>query len=248
MTTLLEVLNVVQSTSVLNVLAAVFLWAYLKNSKKIESSIAKALGLHNDKFKLSAKRFSDNLDLSSFILQRLEQLRLDIGADRIMIMQYHNGEHSIHGVDFLKFTCTHEVYNKHLATGVKSMLPVQARLLGLPITAYSYVTNLVLNDRVAIIPDIKDLKTEHPSTYNEFKAHGAKSAVIVRLTDLEDNIVGLMIAEYCSTKLNDRPYVANRLVEVGAKISTLLESSGIFQANTEETKINVEEEIKSRFT
>lgn len=233
---LAQITEVVQAATFTDIAISVSLiagWGILASIKKELGRIVAAYG---DRYKMQARRFTDLMDLNTVVLQKLEDLLHDIGCDRVLIIQYHNGEHSLNGVDFARMSCTHEVVDKSSKPNVKQNMRVQSRLLGIPVTAYQSLTRRIIEEKVVIIEDVETIKHTNPSTYAELKFHRAKSIVLVRLTDLQNNIVGFMLAEYCTARLNQRPHVASKMLEVGAKISTLLESAGTFFENEEAGK------------
>ena len=58
------------------------------------------------------KVFNYDPNLHSNVVTALEFMRRETEADRVYVLQFHNGEHYFSGRSQQKFSCTHEVVNE----------------------------------------------------------------------------------------------------------------------------------------
>lgn len=89
------------------------------------------------KTKKFAKDFPSLIDMNSRVLTKLRHAKSELNADRVAVVQFHNGCQNLSGIDFAKMSCTHEA----VRPGLK---PAQADFLNLPVSAFSYLTNAAL--------------------------------------------------------------------------------------------------------
>ena len=73
----------------------------MKTKKQIEDTIPKKL--------------KKQCGIDTIIIQRMEEVKEILDADRVQIYDFHNGDHYANGRSALKTTCTYEV----VRTGVK---------------------------------------------------------------------------------------------------------------------------------
>lgn len=210
-----EVSGLVSDYGVTTSLVSAALAVMCLKINKVTKLISKALSKSADQF---AVHFPSIVNQSSEVLARLRHLRSDIRADRIMVFQYHNGSHNISGVDFAKMSCTHEV----VKPGLKS---VQQELLNLPVSAYMSLTDAAFGKENTYIPRTTVFSKYDISTYEFFKNHRAKSAVVLPITDDDDNIFGFIVVEYMRITTFNSQELRMLLFNMVERISAMLDSS-----------------------
>jgi hypothetical protein len=60
----------------------------------------------------------------------LRDISHELSADRVLILQYHNGEKSIANNPFLKFSCTNELLNTMTSSVLRKLSAIPANMLG----------------------------------------------------------------------------------------------------------------------
>lgn len=211
--------------------AITFLFIYI-NSRRIKNTLLELLKLHGEKYKKQVKSFSKIIDVNNYVLDLLHSLLEDVGCSRIVIMQYHNGGYALNGVDFTKMSCTHEVIKR---PNQRPLKPIQTTLLNIPITAYSFFTKHLRKESIISVSDIANVKYEDISTYEEFKAHGAKSFICARITNSSNDLTGFIVFEFtkiCKVKVE----LLNLIEHYTIRISGMLESAGVYEENYSRTK------------
>lgn len=124
------------------------------------------------------------------IIKRMEQVKEVLNADRVMVFEFHNGEHYANGRSALKFSCTYEVYR----VGTTS---VQTKLSSIPISCVPhFVTNLLDNEFIKI-KDLETIKDDMPASYNIKKDIGVVSFQDLIIRNTENEPVGFIEVEWC---------------------------------------------------
>ena len=110
------------------------------------------------KTKKFVKDFPSLIDMNSRVLTKLKHAKSELNADRVVVVQFHNGCQNLSGIDFAKMSCTHEA----VRPGLK---PAQADFLNLPVSAFSYLTNAAFGVEPKVIMNIERLRKFDMSTY-----------------------------------------------------------------------------------
>lgn len=147
----------------------------LKAKKSIEETIPKKL-----------KR-QCNIDIE--IIQRMEQIKEILGADRVQIYDFHNGGHYANGRSALKTSCTYEVTR----AGVKGY---QMYLQALPLSAIPRFTKVLINNGELNVRSLEDIKDEMPSAYNIKREQGVKSFYDIVLENKNKEPIGFLGIQY----------------------------------------------------
>ena len=134
------------------------------------------------------------LHVSDQITTKLEDLQDTCKADRVWILQFHNGGHFYPtGKSIQKFSMFYEILNP----GVSS---VQNNFQNIPVNLFSKLINGVYENETICITDYKDVTV---ATYGfKYVADeiGAKSDYIFALKSLEGKFVGILGISYTKRK------------------------------------------------
>lgn len=147
----------------------------IKIKKQIEDSIPRKL-----------KRQS-NIDME--IIDRMEELKELLGADRVQVYDFHNGGHYANGRSALKTSCTYEV----VRAGIKA---TQQHLQAVPLSCIPHFTKKLLNEEVFEVNNLEDIKDLMPSTYGLKNQFGVKSFYDVILNNKEGEPIGFLGIQY----------------------------------------------------
>lgn len=176
-----------------------------------------------DKTTQFAKEFHNLIDMNSRVSTKLRHLKAEFNADRVAVVQFHNGCQNLSGIDFAKMSCTHEV----VRPGLK---PAQNDFLNLPVSAFSYLTNAAFGIEPRVVVNIDRLKKFDMSTYTLLKNHKATSVALAPLKTDDGLIFGFLVLEFCKLRedimAQDFQFLFTNYAE---KIATLLERSDTYK-------------------
>lgn len=153
----------------------------------IKQFIKKALEEINSR-KTDWKDLPQRADLDRRILERMEQVKELSNCDRIMVFDFHNGEHFADNRSALKTSCTYEV-TKY---GVTKM---QAKAQSIPLSMLPHLLEFLLGKESFTINPLEDYKEIQPE-HSFCKSLGAESMFFDAIKDSEGSVVGFMLCQY----------------------------------------------------
>lgn len=156
---------------------------YLKFERKMINTHAKDL----------KERWPQTIEKNNLIHQLLYKAMYEFKGDRVYIFEYHNGGHSISGIDFLKASNTYEVVNQRIQ-------PQQIGLQNLPVWVFAFWNVKVLN-REVICKHVDEIKTEDLGAYQVLKQQGVNALYIIGLYDAKGYPIGFFGIDYISWKM-----------------------------------------------
>ena len=137
----------------------------------------------------------DTLHVSERVTTKLDHIREQIHADRVWLIQFHNGGNFYPtGKSIAKFSMTYEA----VSGGTTSM---QNSFQNIPVTLFSKPINFLLENDEILIPDYKD---ETIATYGlKYIAdeYGCKSSYFFAIKTMDDKLVGVMGVDFTKKKL-----------------------------------------------
>lgn len=168
------------------------------------------------------------LDINSSIKEILKDISDEINSSRIAVYVFHNGVYSSHGLPFFKTSCICEIIKKNC--GVSKSINLHS---GLPLQMFdNNISYIYKNGKMSII-DVDDedngLTHDAPVLVGMLKNNNIRSATGIAVYDHDNNILGILIAEFVELQneefLNN---VENILIEKALLLSPILEYSGIY--------------------
>jgi len=126
---------------------------------------------HLDQLKQS---LSTNTTNAPKITDLMKELLYELDADKVYIMQYHNGGYLLSGLPFLKMSQTFEVVRRGIPPTIKD-------LQNMPVSLYSIWNQYLCKAQVVMCDDIEQIAELDPATYYLMKQHGVKSCYLFRL-------------------------------------------------------------------
>ena len=151
------------------------------------------------------KRLKRQCDIDSIIIQRMEEVKEILQADRVQIYDFHNGGHYANGRSALKTSCTYEVTR----AGVKGY---QMYLQSLPLSAIPRFTKTLLDNCELNVNDLESLKDTMPSTYNIKKEQGVRGFYDIILENKNKEPIGFLGIQYVNS--SHKTYNNNEKKEV----------------------------------
>lgn len=141
------------------------------------------------------ERWPQTIEKNNTIHQLLYRALYKFKGDRAYIFEYHNGGHSISGIDFLKASNTFEVVNSRIQ-------PHQISLQNLPVWVFAYWNVRVLN-REVICKNVEDIEREDLGAYQIIKQEGIKAIYVIGLYDAKGCPIGFFGLDYMTSGLPD---------------------------------------------
>lgn len=147
----------------------------IKTKKQVEDTIPKKL--------------KKQCNIDAIIIQKMEEVKEILGADRVQLYDFHNGGHYANGRSALKTSCTYEV----VRAGVKGY---QMYLQCLPLSAIPRFTKELLNKEEMCIHDIEEIKDKMPGAYNIKLEQGVKGFHDIVLKNKFGEPIGFLGIQY----------------------------------------------------
>lgn len=121
----------------------------------------------------------------------LADIRHNTYADRVCVVQYHNGVHSIANNSLLKVSMTHERVGLNVPSIMNNVQSWPANYLGNineQIFDFRYIAHPTLKS-MAECPDMRGL-------YDQLKTHGVKSVYCFPIQDAYGKVFGIGVIQY----------------------------------------------------
>ena len=139
-----------------------------------------------------SKHIKRQSDLDYEIIKEADHLKELLGADRVQVYEFHNGNHYANGRNALKTTCTYETCRY----GVASCLNV---LSGIPLSVIPNFLKALLDKGELLVKDLEDIKPTMPSTYDLKSTMGIKSFYDVVIHNEAGEPVGFVAVQVCNS-------------------------------------------------
>jgi GAF domain-containing protein len=144
------------------------------------------------------------LKLESKIMSKLETIRTLYNADRVGILEFHNGGHTFTGKGFQKFSQTYEVTNKGISLE-------SGNSQNIPTSIFSTILIEVADEGVFKIDNSKVDCSSHTSSFKDFLLNrGVKSFIGIGIRNLDNDFIGVLTLEnvlekhtYSNTEIGD---------------------------------------------
>ena len=145
----------------------------------------------------------------------LNQLLKETGADRVNLVQYHNGGHGINKQAFLKMSMT----NEQVKFGVKTFMQESKDQFR---SILSFFVKELNDNNECYISDLEDLKNIDNSMYDYMKGKGIESKFGIALRDHEGTVIAFVSVEFINKQLVDLTKVDKALKNSQKIFETLL--------------------------
>jgi hypothetical protein len=136
----------------------------------------------------------DALKVSEQVTNKMDHIREEFKADRVWILQFHNGGHFYPtGKSIAKFSMLYET----VGSGAHS---IQSNFQNIPVNLFSRSINRLLEHDVIEIPDYKDDSIATYGLKYVAEESGCKSAYLFSIKNLEGKFIGVMGVDYVRRK------------------------------------------------
>lgn len=173
--------------------------------------IKKILDIIADKLFESKDKVIETLNAGKLVKDSLESLRVQWGADRASIIQFHNGGFFSNGESMQKFTITHE----EISPGVNPLYNV---LKNIPLTSALWIGDIINGGVIAKVTDMQDVISR--TFFDEF---GIKSIIGCPLKRNE-KVIGMVLLQWVNNVGTFNDQSVKKLAEQCKSIPVLLKT------------------------
>ena len=190
----------------------VFQEQQLKNNEMLINNIVQGVTSHVPSSEENTKltRITEEID------KTLQQILIYTNADRVDLVQYHNGGKGVNKQSFLKMSMT----NEQVKVGVK---PFMSEFKDQFRSVISYITKKLNTEGYCYIDDSEQIKSIDPGTYEFLLNRGIESKYCMAIHNTQDgSVIGFVCIEYIK-KENAKPDLVDEVLKEKQKIfETLL--------------------------
>ena len=183
----------------------------LKNNEMLINSIIQGVTNHvpSDEENNKLTKITEEID------KTLQQMLIYTNADRVDLVQYHNGGKGVNKQSFLKMSMT----NEQVKVGVK---PFMAEFKDQFRSVISYITKQLNDTGYCYIEDRESVRDLDAGTYEFLLNRGIESKYCIAMHNSEDTVIGFICVEYIK-KQNARTDLVDKAFREKQKIlETLL--------------------------
>jgi hypothetical protein len=149
--------------------------------------------IENSKNKKEDK-LTREVKVSGLINHKLEDIKNKFHADRVWVLQFHNGGHYYPtGKSIQKFSMFYE----NVSNSVDS---IKMLFQNIPVSLFSHSVNKILEDNILSIADFKDEKEQTYGLRHTAEETGCKSVYIAGIRDINNKLIGSLGIEYTKRK------------------------------------------------
>jgi hypothetical protein len=130
------------------------------------------------------------LKVSELVTHKIDEVRENVGADRIWVTQFHNGGHFYPtGKSITKFSIIYEA----VGIGVPS---IQNNFHNIPVNLFSKALSKLSSDNIIEIGDFKDDAIPTYGLKYVAEESGCKSGYLFAIKNIDDKFIGVMGIDY----------------------------------------------------
>lgn len=135
------------------------------------------------------QKIQKQCDIDMNIINRLENIKEVLKADRVQIYDFHNGIHYANGRSALKTSCSFEV----IRSGIKGH---QKELQSVPLSCIPIFIKTLLNSGELRINNLEEIKDKMPATYELKKSQEVASFFDIILSNKNKEPIGFLAIQY----------------------------------------------------
>jgi len=192
----LDIIKAIAELGILVVIAGIFLFFTVKNNNRQEAMFKTLFDNLIEQMKkcsgghvLTEEEDKLAVQIDNNVNAVLQTAITDLGANRVMVVRYHNGGKDMNAVPFLKFS----VSNEQVARGSKPLMPYfqnQFRSL------IAYPLREVDRTGKCMVSDLEEIQEKDFGTYELFKNYNARSFYGHALTSTTGYKIGVVAIFY----------------------------------------------------
>lgn len=141
-----------------------------------------------------AVKQQNELDLD--IINKMNYYKELLNADRVLLFEFHNGQHYSNYRSALKMSASYEVYRAGLESS-------REKCSNLPIAIMPKFVNDITKKGYSMCKDIEDIKDDMGNSYEFKKSIGIKSFYDIAIRDKDNNVIGFVAVQWNETMPDD---------------------------------------------
>ncbi len=158
----------------------------------------------------------DALQISENINAKIEDVKDEAEADRVWIIQFHNGGHFYPtGKSIAKFSMIYETVGPHTVS-------MQSAFQNIPVSLFSKSINELLDNDTIKISDYLDESIATFGLKYVASEYGCKSSYLFAIKTIDDKFIGVLGVDYVKNKVSLDQERINRLTVLSAAIGGAL--------------------------
>ena len=134
-----------------------------------------------------AVKQQNELDLA--IINKMNYYKELLNADRVLLFEFHNGQHYSNYRSALKMSASYEVYRAGLESS-------REKCSNLPIAIMPKFINDITKKGYSMCKDIEEIKDDMGYSYEFKKSIGIKSFFDVAIRDKDNNVIGFVAVQW----------------------------------------------------
>ena len=123
------------------------------------------------------------------IHEAMEHFKELLKADRVMVFEFHNGQHYSNYRSALKLSASYEVYRAGLTSN-------REKCTNLPISIMPAFISEITTKGIVECKNLEDIKEKMPNTYHFKKSLGIQAFYDVAIKDKDNNIIGFVAIQW----------------------------------------------------
>jgi len=146
------------------------------------------------------------LKVSELVTHKIDEVRENVGADRIWVTQFHNGGHFYPtGKSITKFSIIYET----VGIGVSS---IQSNFHNIPVNLFSRALSKLSSDNIIEVGDFKDDAIPTYGLKYIAEESGCKSGYLFAIKSIDDKFIGVMGVDYTKKKVKLTSETVNNIM------------------------------------
>lgn len=159
-----------------------------------------------------AARFEKQLEGADLVNEAIENLRVELKADNVIIKQFHNGRHDLTGIPFTEASTTFVASASEDGSNLAREEPVPTMNKSL-----RKVWQRIDRPQCTVLYTPVDI-----STRRYFYAHNLNRAVICPLVNLLNYPIGIIVVGFSEGSTTDDQIALNRTAHIGKRVTGYL--------------------------
>lgn len=145
---------------------------------------------YNDSRRKKEDPFTESLRVNQMINEKLDDVKKEYQADRIWMLQFHNGGHFYPtGKSIQKFSMVYELLNP-------SVVPCQTQFQNIPVSLFSTAINHLVEGNTIQIPNTSENESRFEGITSVVVGAGVESTYLFPIFNIKGDFVGIVGLDY----------------------------------------------------
>lgn len=184
-------------------------------STAVLTSVIGPIAVHYVKLMTQNKKhdpLAESIEVNEMIISKMESIRTEQHADRMWLLQFHNGGHFYPtGKSIQKFSMVYEVLSNNCT-------PCQHQFQNIPVSLFSKSINVLHKGDIISIEDTSNMDRKYEGFTSVIPGAGVKSTYMFPIYNIKDRFIGIVGIDFCSKK---KDLSESDLNDIGLETSTI---------------------------